>query len=938
MRKLLLLSILLLCFDTQAQILERLKDKAKRTAKDLERSAKEGFFYEMNKMKEEYDTTSFNYAIALSDNASLFQNKERFGRQKVFLIKGLYRADERRESPIDNARESNSIGEMLYANNKYKMAELSFKGTVTLLEGLAQTQHPVYAQALSNLGLLYHTTGRYAQAEKYTELGLEANKKIGASNAPYGASINNKAVLSKDLGKYAEAESLIEQALLIIKQSKGENSLPYAICLNNKAMIFQTLGRYDKAEEFFRNSLRIAQPLFKEKSLNYTRLQMNLGLLYQDMKKYNEAEQIYNQVKASLDKQVGKRHPDYAHLLNNLAAFYLEVGKSEEVEKLLLQAADIYKNKFGENHPSYANTISNLGNFYRVNDKLDKAEPLLLKAISIRKSTIGEKHPDYIQSYENLALLYWQKGDLKKAVEEFRTILKRNMEFVQNSFPAMSEYEKTKFWDLISPKFQMFYSLVCQAYTQDKSLLSEMYNSHINIKGLLLNETTKVKNQILASNDKELINLYLTWIDQKEMLANHYTMSKEELAEERINMDSLENVSNQTERQLSQQSALFARGYEQKLYDWTEIKKILDTNEAAVEIIRIQRFDKKFTDKVIYAALVLTKNQENPEIAIMENGKEMETQNFKFYKNAIRSQIDDTKSYSAYWQAIHQLVKDKKVVYLSCDGTYNQINITTLKSASGKFVIEEKEIEVVANTRYIPDVKATSPTPKGTNAILIGFPDYGSENTISDLPGTKIEVEKISQILKTNKLQTNLLLAQSALEEEVKKINNPKILHIATHGYFLADVDNFGVDKIFGISTSKARENPLLRAGLMLAGAEKALNQQNNEVKGQNNGILTAFEVMTMQLENTDLVVLSACETGLGDVKHGEGVYGLQRAFQIAGAKSIIMSLWKVDDNATQELMQSFYLNWLKTNDKNKAFATAQNTLKAKYKSPQLIS
>lgn len=933
-KKLFIILLLLVCFQAQAQILDRLKDKAKNAAKNAARSAKEGFFQEMNKMKEEYDTTSFNYAIALSDNAALFQNKERFGRQKVFLMKGLYRADERRESPLDNARESNSIGEMLYANNRYKMAELSFKGTKTILEGIGQTSHPVYAQSLSNLGLLYHTTGRYAQAEKFTEAGLEANKQIGATQSAYGASLNNKAVLYKDLGRYIESETLIEQALGIIKQSKGENSLPYSICLNNKGIIYQTIGRYDKAEEYLKNALTISQPFLKEKSLNYSRLQMNLGLLYQDMKRYKEAEQIFNEVKANLDKKVGKKHPDYAHLLNNLAAFYLEIGKNEEVEKLLLQAASIYKDKFGENHPSYAKTISNLGNFYRINDQLSKAEPLLVKALEIRKTVLGDKHPDYIDSYENLALLHWQKGDLKSAVEEFRTVLKQDMELVKTNFPAMSEYEKTKFWDLISPKFQIFYSLVCQAYNQDKSLLNEMYNYHINLKGLLLNETTKVKEQILASNDKALIDLYLTWIDQKEMLASHYTMSKEELAEEGINLDSLENANNQIEKQLSQKSALFSKGYEQKIYDLQAIKQILNPEEAAIEIIRVQKFDKKFTNEVLYVALILTKEKENPEIVIMDRGREMEAQHFKFYKNAIRNKINDTKSYNIYWQTIDGLLKGRKVVYLSCDGIYNQINVNTLQAPSGKYLLEEKEIEIVANTRYVPDVKAVSASPKGEKAILIGFPHYGNENTITSLPGTKVEVEKISQILKTNKLQTNLFLAESAAEEEVKKVSNPKILHIATHGYFLVDLENFGREKIFGVSTAKAKENPLLRAGLMLAGAEKALNQQNVEVRGHNNGILTAFEVMTMQLDNTDLVVLSACETGLGDVKHGEGVYGLQRAFQIAGAKSIIMSLWKVDDAATQELMQNFYTQWLKTNDKNKAFMLAQNAIKAKYKFP----
>jgi CHAT domain-containing protein/Flp pilus assembly protein TadD len=934
MKKLLILMLFFVSIQANAQILDRLKNKAKDKAKDLAKTAKEEGFFQLNKMREEYDTTSFNYAIALSDNAALFQNKERFGKQKVLLIKGIYKADERAERPIDNARETNGVGEMLYANNQYKSAELSFKGTKLLLEGINEISHPIYAQVLSNLGLLYHTTGRYTQAEKFTEAGLEANKNGSTTQAAYGASLNNKAMLYKDLGRYLEAETLMEQALEITKQSRGENSLPYAICLNNKGILFQTIGRYDKAEEIFKSSLAIAQPFLKEKSLNYTRLQMNLGLLYQDVKKYPQAEQIYTDVRANLEKKVGKKHPDYAHLLNNLAAFYLETGKKDEVEKLLTQAADIYKGKFGENHPSYASTITNLGNFYRINDNLDKAEKLLTQAATIRKSVLGEKHPDYIQSYENLALVYWQKGDLKQAVAQFREVLAKNMDLVQNTFPALSEYEKTKFWDLIMPKFQTFYSLAIQAYPQDNTLLKEMYNSHINIKGLLLNESTKIKDQILASNDKSLVEGYQTWTDQKETLADYYSMSKEDIREQNINVDSLEEANNQLEKSLSQKSALFNKGFEQKLYQMDDIKKILAPEEAAIELIRIHKFDKVFTDKILYTALILTKDKENPEIVILENGKELETQNYKYYTNTIRNKTDNTKSYGAYWEKINEVVKAKKVVYLSSDGIYNQININTLKNAAGKFVVEEREIELVANTRYVADVKNPPASLKGKNAILVGFPTYGSSNLIPALPGTKVEVEKISQVLKTNKLQTNLLLANAAEKKEIKKVDNPKILHIATHGFFIADVDNFGQEKIFGVETSKAKQNPMLRAGLMLAGAEQSLKQESNDLSAQNNGILTAYDAMTMKLDDTDVVVLSACETGLGDVKNGEGVYGLQRAFQVAGAKSIIMSLWKVDDTATQELMQAFYANWLKTNDKNKAFIAAQNAIKTKYKFP----
>lgn len=159
------------------------------------------------------------------------------------------------------------------------------------------------------------------------------------------------------------------------------------------------------------------------------------------------------------------------------------------------------------------------------------------------------------------------------------------------------------------------------------------------------------------------------------------------------------------------------------------------------------------------------------------------------------------------------------------------------------------------------------------------------------------------------------------------------IVHIATHGYFLEDVDKGG--SAFGVDIENANDNPLLRSGLMLANAGGTVSgKRMPNLESNDNGILTAYEAMNLNLEGTDLIVLSACETGLGDVKAGEGVYGLQRAFLVAGADALIMSLWKVDDAATNLLMTNFYTNWIKLGNKQKAFKQAQLQLMAKFKEP----
>jgi CHAT domain-containing protein len=175
-------------------------------------------------------------------------------------------------------------------------------------------------------------------------------------------------------------------------------------------------------------------------------------------------------------------------------------------------------------------------------------------------------------------------------------------------------------------------------------------------------------------------------------------------------------------------------------------------------------------------------------------------------------------------------------------------------------------------------------------------------------------------------------MKDDATEEKVKSLH-AEVLHIATHGFFLADLSDVEGDKILGMETSTAKKNPLLRSGLLLANCEKVFDE-TGEKGNTNNGILTAYEVMNLSLEGTDLVVMSACQTGLGDIKSGEGVYGLQRSFLVAGAKSVIMSLWEVSDDATMELMTEFYKNYSTTGNKQDAFLAAEKKIKLKYKEP----
>lgn len=424
-------------------------------------------------------------------------------------------------------------------------------------------------------------------------------------------------------------------------------------------------------------------------------------------------------------------------------------------------------------------------------------------------------------------------------------------------------------------------------------------------------------------------------------------------------------------------SEVFAGYYQFKQYKFSDIQSCLNKDEAAIEVIRFRLYNKRWTDTVLYAVLILKPAKDaktdgfskSIEMVLLDKGNELEQLHIKNYKNCIKNKIPDNESYNQFWAKIAAKLKGIKKAYISPDGVYNQLNLVSLYNPkSKKYLIEELEIKLVTSTRDISENKNISVSENNKSAVLIGNPQFNmskadykkvsinlDNNAMTDnifgveeilamrsgihpLPGTGVEIDNISQLLALNNWKTEKYTGIMALEEIVKNVHNPRILHIATHGKFMSDIEQEVSNPALEQDKQRYSENPLLRSYLIFAGAEKPASSEGGT--GQqydvqtDDGFLTAYEAQNLYLDKTELVVLSACETGLGEIKNGEGVYGLQRAFIQAGAKSIIMSLWSVSDEATQELMTSFYTKWLSGKQKRQAFKEAQLELKAKYPMP----
>jgi CHAT domain-containing protein len=475
-----------------------------------------------------------------------------------------------------------------------------------------------------------------------------------------------------------------------------------------------------------------------------------------------------------------------------------------------------------------------------------------------------------------------------------------------------------------------------------------------------------MKNRILNSSDTILIKKFNQWTELRKEISTYEQMNEEERGESGINADSIKLVANETEKYLSRASESFTNLTENKSVSWKDLQAKLKDDEMCIEIVRVRKFGlKKFVtdnsdslkapnfpkyplyglnDSVYYVALLLRKNDPFPLFLPLENGSYLESAGINFYRNAVRFHVLDTVSFGNFFGKIFKNLKGIKKVYFSPDGVFNQLNINTLYLPEQKKYLQEiLEIHQLTNSKDILTFASVSPKTerKSGFAALFGRPSFLLTDSapapaetapakrdsatrglrsvrgtdLTDLPGTEIEVKKIDSLLQKQAFSTKSFLATEATEDNLKKIENPKILHIATHGFFIPQ---------------ETKLNPMLLSGVLLAGVSNFLSGSDNA----EDGILTAFEAQDLNLEQTDLVVLSACETALGSVRSGEGVYGLQRAFKVAGAKSLLMSLWKVDDRVTQELMTAFYAHYVENKGIRAAFLKAQAEIRAQYPQP----
>lgn len=897
------------------------------------------------------------------------------------------------EKDLKYGIEMSKLAEIQLKTGKYKEAEMTMQTAMKAIKADANRKSKEYAQALASMAKIYATIGNYEEAEDALKSAERIYEKLDIKDLQEkGSSVEEMAFLYLRMGQFAATEELLIYILNEKENQFGKQSRKLINPLNQLANLYLLKGDYIEAEKNARQAENIAKKVYGENNLRTAEVMTTLAKFYAHIGDYKKSEQYLNQVLNIQKNSLGNSHIEVGNTYINLALvkLYANIKNAPESEKLIVEAINIMQKNFDDKHPLYAEALKTQGeifiqskkynealetlkkanqiwldklqkrntnsaytyrlmaDIYAKQKKFSEAKDFYEKAGSIYKKLFSEENPEFVRTETKMAQMFFVKGDLKKANDLMEKATNSYLNYIKIYFPALSETEKSKFWAKIQPDFEFYNSLAVKQAEKRPELLEKMYNFRLATKALLLSSALKMRQRILNGNDQLLKEKFKKWLAKKEQLTNLLALSEEERQQTGTNFNQIQDEINILEKELSEESEEFASSKDETAFTWEQIKDKLDKDECAIEVIRFRKFEEGFTDQIQYAFLAVSKEtKRNPKLALIENGNELETKYFKYYKNMVEFQQPDKYSYTKYWQPIEHIIGKAKIVYFSPDGVYNQINPEGFRIEDDKYVIDNLNVRFVSNTKDLLSVvtrkerkkqrrskKNQIESPKEMKAVLFGNPTFytndKAEKLVNDLPGTKLEILQVDSILTQKGWKVKIFQEQNALESEIKQAQNPLILHIATHGFFYEVENTEGNDLEINQEILK---DPMRRNGLLAKGAGDLLatGTDNFDIS---EGILTAYEALSLHLDNT-MVVLSACETGKGEVSVGEGVYGLQRAFLVAGASSVVMSLFKVNDDVTERLMQKFYEKYdVKIDNKRQAFNDAQKEIKKEYPHP----
>ncbi|MBK7650662.1 MAG: tetratricopeptide repeat protein [Flammeovirgaceae bacterium] len=690
--------------------------------------------------------------------------------------------------PIDPDGYSNSLYNLMYAYDREGNTRSAVESGQTLIEFDEQfygVESEQYVYSMGDFIDLLLQADRWRVAE---QLLKDSWSKINKDSRYSGLVEAKLGYVYTYTGLFGKATNCFTSSIPVIEQQFGEASKEYQLTLANYSALLMEQGKYDRAEEVLAEVINvIANSNWDDKDQLRANAYNNISLSYQALGQYEQAESSFEDVLKHDSITIGISHPDFAITLSNLGQLYTQEGKYENSEKVLLRALEILRINEESNTLSYASKLNNLAKNYVawrqparaiellqeslkiIEKELGKKAPeyatvlfnlgtanlsinpslayaYLKKAELARRKVLGKRHPLYAETLEKLSQYQWKQRNKKEVNKLLKLVFENYYHQVEDFFPVLTEEEKSNlYYNNIRPSQEYFASWVCDKSVIDRQEVGELYNIALNTKGLILFATNKVRQNILESGDKTLIELYQHWEDEKELLA--FSISRN-LDPQKT--DSLLNSSKILEKELSRRSAVFSKEIIKPKQTWQKVQAVLKPGEVAMEVIRFRDFNidtLNFTRQIKYAFLLLTSEMKSgPRLLVLNNGDLLENRYLSYYRNGVRLKIDDAYSFDNYWKKIHEELVSLKcqTLFLSADGVYNLISIESIKNpATNRYIIEDLDIKNVTSTRELLSVRANNTI--GQNNLLIGYPPYQVALKEEDVNATPFSANRLSK-------------------------------------------------------------------------------------------------------------------------------------------------------------------------------------------------
>ncbi|QRK06183.1 tetratricopeptide repeat protein [Archangium violaceum] len=791
--------------------------------------------------------------------------------------------------------------------------------------------HPDVARTLNSLGVLLGIQGAYGQATQFHERALSIRETaLGKHHPDLAQTLISLASAYQEQGSYGQAEPLVQRALAIQEAAFGGNDPQVAASLNTLALLYRNQKQYARAEPLLERALAIREVSLGQHHPDVASTLNDLASVHYYQRAYARAEPLYKRALAIREAALGKNHPDVGHTYNNLGLLYAARGSYARAEPLYKRALTIWETSLGKHHPTVAAVLDNLATLCRNRRLYARAEPLYRRALAIREATLGRNHPQLIHTIVEFARLRLAQDRLADAIPLFMRAFTLSEEYLREEALDLSESRQLHLLQFLHTDEERLYSLLW-AHPDDARVRHLALTAVLLRKGRSIEETSNTSRIVyrgLGAQDREQLEQLRAIRSQLATLALQGPGSLAP-AEYQRRLEELASQGDILETGLVRRSAplraLISLPPPAEMVE--RVAAALPQDAALVELVAYAHrplipesgpHRAESAGPLRYLALVLFPSGR---IRALDLGPaapiDLATTELcnAFSSRDAAYQHHARTLYSLAFRPLLPLLGDVRRLFIAPDGQLGLVPFHALHDGHD-FLIERFDFTRLTSGRdLLPRPQRPSPS---RSVVVFAAPSFeatqGTGSPWAPLPGTRQEALAIQRLLP----QTQLFLGHDATRERLFQVKAPGILHIATHGFFLentaAPADSRALIQVGAADrgpSPRRPSDPLLRSGLVLTSAP-----------------VTALELASLDLWGTELVVLSACDTGRGDVRLGQGIYGLSRALVTAGAETVVSSLWKVNDATTQILMEDYYRHLLAGKGRAAALREAMRALR----------